>query len=82
MEALLQYNFEIIYRLGKTNPANRLLRRPDYKTRRIQDSIGEIIPILQNLLRKKEESFPRTIEFRGRAEVLVIQLRSTIIMEP
>jgi len=63
-----------MYRLGKTNPANRLLRRPDYKTRRIQDSIGEIIPTLQNLLRKKEESFPKTIEFRGRAEVLAIQL--------
>ena len=80
-EALLQYNFKIMYCPGKTNPANRLLRYLDYKTGRIQDSIGEIIPILQNLLRKKEESFPRTIEFYSRAEVLAMQLRSTIIME-
>jgi len=29
---------------------------------------------LQNLLRKKEESFPRTIEFYNRVEVLAIQL--------
>jgi len=70
-----------MYRLGKINPANRLLRRPDYKTRRIQDSIGEIISILQNLLRKKEESFPGTTEFHSRAKVLAIQLRSTMIME-
>jgi len=59
-----------------------LSRRPDYKIRRIQDSTGEIIPTLQNLLRKKEESFPRTTEFRSRAEVPAIQLRSTIIIEP
>jgi len=71
-----------MYRLGKINPTNRLLRRPDYETGRIQDSIGEIIPILQNLLRKKEDSFPRTIEFRSRVEVLAMQLRSNIIIEP
>ena len=34
------------------------------------------------MLRKKEESFPRIIEFRGKAEVLAMQLRSTIIIEP
>ena len=77
----MQYNFKIMYCPGKTNPANRLLRCLDYKTRRIQDSIGEIISILQNLLRKKEESFPKTTEFRGRVEVLAIQLQSTIIIE-
>jgi len=70
-----------MYRLGKINPANRLLRHLDYKTRRIQDSTGEIIPILQNLLKKKEESFPKTTEFRSRAEVPAIQLQSTIIIE-
>ena len=45
-EVLLQYNFKIIYYLGKINPANRLLRYLDYKIRKIWDSIGEIIPIL------------------------------------
>jgi len=70
-----------MYRLGKTNPANRLLRHLDYKTRRIQDSTGEIIPTLQNLLRKKEESFLKITEFHNRAEVLAIQLQSTIIIE-
>jgi len=49
-----------------------LLKYLDYKTRRIQDSIGEIIPILQNLFKKKEESFPGTIEFHSRVEVLAI----------
>jgi len=71
-----------MYRLEKINPTNRLLRRLNYKIGRIQDSIGEIIPILQNLLRKKEDSFPRTIKFRSRAKVLVIQLRSNTIIEP
>ena len=41
-----------------------------------------MIPILQNLLRKKEDSFPGTTEFRGRAEVPARQLRSPTIVEP
>ncbi len=37
---------------------------------------------MQNLLKKKEDSFPKTTEFRGRAEVLAIQLQSAIIVKP
>jgi len=63
-----------MYCPGKTNPANRLLKYLDYKIGRIQDSIGEIIPILQNLLKKKEDSFPKTTKFCSRVEVLAMQL--------
>jgi hypothetical protein len=58
-----------------------LLRYLDYKIKRIQDSIGEIIPILQKLFRKKEDSFPKNIKFYSRVEALAIQLRSTIIIK-
>ena len=81
-EALLQYDFEITYCPGKINPADGLSRHLDYKTERIQDSTGEMIPILQNLLRKKDFFFSKTTEFCGRAEVLVMQLQSTTIVEP
>ena len=59
-----------MYCPGKINPANRLLRHLDYKTGSIQNNTGEMIPILQNLLRKKEDSFPKITKFRGRVEVL------------
>ena len=72
----------MMYYLGKINPANRLLRHLDYKTRRIQDNIGEMIPILQNLLKKKENCFSRITEFRSRTKVLAIQLQSAIIIKP
>jgi hypothetical protein len=41
-----------------------------------------MIPILQNLLKKKENSFFKITEFYSRAEVLVMQLQSAIIIEP
>ena len=33
-----------------------------------------MIPILQKLFKKKEDSIPKTIKFCGRVEVLIIQL--------
>ena len=80
-KVLSQYDFKITYHLGRTNPANGLSKCLDYKTERIQDSTKEIIPILQNLLRKKEDSFPETTEYHNRTKVPAMQLQSVTIVE-
>jgi len=43
-QELSAYDFEIVYRPGKTNPADGPSRRPDYKP--AGDSVNEMLPTL------------------------------------
>lgn len=51
-QTLSAYDFEIVYRKGKTNPADAPSRRPDYEAEAKTKDDGELLlPTLQNKLR-------------------------------
>jgi hypothetical protein len=52
-EKLAEYDFEIAYRPGKTNPADGLSRRPDYAGDSIIDNATIMLPTLQRKLQSR-----------------------------
>ena len=48
-ERLSAFDFEIVYRTGKSNPADGPSRRPDYELPK--DAVSSLLPTLQNKLR-------------------------------
>ncbi|KFY66624.1 hypothetical protein V496_01957, partial [Pseudogymnoascus sp. VKM F-4515 (FW-2607)] len=49
-QALLAYDFQISYRAGKTNPADRPLRRPDYEEEKGSQNV--MLPTFRNKLQE------------------------------
>jgi hypothetical protein len=52
MESLLRYNFFIKHRLSKANPANVLLRHPNYKLEE-EDADNQFLPSLHFRLKPR-----------------------------
>jgi hypothetical protein len=61
-ETLAQFDFEIRYRTGKSNPADGPLRRPDYKPSDDERAIVGL-PTLQGKLQLSKPEFAQVVEY-------------------